>query len=288
MTPRFEAFACIDWSGARGERHKGIAVALCRAGEGAPQLVAPPHGRWSRGDILQWIRGQAPRRTLIALDLSPSLPFADEGAFFPGEPDTPADARALWAYVEQRSAGEPHHGVTAFVADHAAHFRIGTLTGGLFRTAGNGRMRRTEIAAKPLGVRPHSCFNLVGASQVGRSSLTGMRVLHALGGRIPFWPFDPVPPTGALLVEIYTSIAARAAGVTGGTKLRTIEALNRALAAPAIGAAPVPGAGPIDDHSSDALLTAAWLRRACDDPALWNPPGMPPVQFTEGWTFGVP
>lgn len=288
MTPVFDAFACIDWSGAKGERLKGIAIAECCLGRSAPVLVAPPRARWSRADVLEWMIAQAGRRILIALDLSPSLPFADEGAFLPGEPASPADARGLWAYVETASAYDPHHAVCGFVRDHATHFRVGAETGARFQRAGNGRMRATEIAARPLGVRPHSCFNLVGAAQVGRSSLTGMRVLHALAGRIPFWPFDPVQERGALLVEIYTSIAARAAGVTGGTKLRTIAALNRALAAPPIGSDPVAGDGPIDDHSSDALLTAAWLRRAAHDPALWNPPSLAPVQHTEGWTFGVP
>jgi hypothetical protein len=288
VTPSFDAFACIDWSGAVGERLKGIAIAECAAGREAPELVAPPRGRWSRQDVLEWLIAQAPRRMLIGLDLSPSLPFADEGAFFPGEDGSPPDARALWAYVEARSAHEPHHAVSQFVADHAPHFRIGRATGARFRTAGNGRMRATELAARALGVRPYSCFNLVGASQVGRSSLTGMRVLHRLAGRVPFWPFDPVPAKGALLVEVYTSIAARRAGVTGGTKLRSIEALNTALAAPAVASAGVAGAGPIDDHSSDALLTAAWLRRAANDPALWQPGDMEAIRATEGWTFGVP
>jgi hypothetical protein len=288
VTPPFDAFACIDWSGAVGERLRGIAVAACAAGSGAPELMVAPQGRWSRQDVLEWLIAQAPRRMLIGLDLSSSLPFADEGAFFPGEEASPADARALWAYVEARSAGDPHHAASRFVLDHAPHFRIGTQTGARFRTAGNGRMRATEIAARALGVRPYSCFNLVGASQVGRSSLTGMRILHRLAGRVPFWPFDPVPETGALLVEVYTSIAARRAGVIGGTKLRSIAALNAALAAPAIASAAVAGTGAIDDHSSDAILTAAWLRRAADDPALWQPGDVDAIRSTEGWTFGVP
>ena len=284
----FDAFACIDWSGARGDRLNGIAVAECTRGEGAPQLVAPPRGRWSRQDVLDWLIAQRERRILIGLDLSSSLPFADEGAFFPGLDDVPTDARSLWAYVDGRSGNEPHFAASQFVSDHAPYFRLGDQTGVLFQTVGNGRIRRTDIAARSAGVRPCSSFNLVGASQVGRSSLTGMRVLHRLAGRIPFWPFDDVPATGALLVEIYTSIAARRAGVTGGTKLRTIEALNRALASLTIAAAPVAGEGVIDDHRSDALLTAAWLRRAAEDSALWHPANMASVRLTEGWTFGVP
>ena len=33
MTAQFERFAAIDWSGAKGKRHKGIAVAVCAAGD---------------------------------------------------------------------------------------------------------------------------------------------------------------------------------------------------------------------------------------------------------------
>ena len=40
----------------------------------------------------------------------------------------------------------------------------------------------------------------------------------------------------------------------------------------ALGSPPVQGAGAIDDHSSDALLTAAWLRRVHTDSDLLAPP----------------
>ena len=54
MTRSFRRFAAIDWSGAVGERHKGIAVALCAAGVEAPALVRPGH-RWSRREVLDWL-----------------------------------------------------------------------------------------------------------------------------------------------------------------------------------------------------------------------------------------
>jgi hypothetical protein len=42
------------------------------------------------------------------------------------------------------------------------------------------------------------------------------------------------------------------------------------------------------DHVTDAILTAAWLRRACNRDALWQPPGLTAeIARTEGWTFGV-
>ena len=293
MIRRFARFACIDWSGAATPRQTGIAVAVCEAGDGVPVLVGAPGGRWSRPAVLDWLRGHAAAETdmLVGIDFSPALPFADRGAYLPGWADSPHDARALWALVDRIAIADPHLSAGAFV-DHleaSRHFRRhGGREGDLFG-GGTGRLRVTEAACRAAGFgTAQSCFNLVGAAQVGKSSLTGMRLLHRLGGRVPVWPFDPVPATGPMIVEVYTTIAARAAGRRGGSKMRSGEALDVALAHPAIGSRVTGRSGGIDDHSSDAILTAAWLRRAATDAASWHPPAMPAVRDTEGWTFGVP
>lgn len=288
LTPRFSHFAAIDWSGAVGPRQPGIALAICALGSEAPRLVRPGH-IWSRQEVLDWLLNDLPQDTLVGLDLGPSLPFVDKGAFFPGWAESPSDARALWALVEAICADEPHLSANHFV-DHAEasrHFRRhGGREGDLFG-GGRGRLRETERAQQAQGLNPYSNMNLIGAAQVGKSSLTGMRVLHRLPGRLPVWPFDPVPDTGSLVVEIYTSLAARAAGKRKGqTKIADHE-LDGLLAA--LGsAAHAPFAGRYTDHATDALLTAAWLRAAYANPALWTPAGMNVlVARTEGWTFGV-
>ncbi|HEY0270865.1 MAG TPA: hypothetical protein VGC10_07745 [Sphingomonas sp.] len=286
---RFTRFACIDWSGARDERLKGIAVAECAAGSDAPRLVRPADRRWSRADILAWLLDRADDDLLIGIDFSAALPFADAGAYFPGAPDSPADARALWRQVDEACRDDPHLAATSYVRDRAAWFRDGAVKGARFDSPvfANGRLRIVEQAEA--SGRPASCFNLVGARQVGRSSLTGMRVLHRLGGRVRIWPFDAVPPAGALIVEIYTAIAATHAHPRAGrSKFTTGADLDIALTSGAIASAPYGHRGPIDDHSSDAILTAAWLRRAAADARLWSPAGAAPVRDTEGWTFGVP
>lgn len=285
----FEHFAAIDWSGAVGERQRGIAVAICSRGAAAPKLVRPGHV-WSRAEVLDWLLREMPAGTLVGLDLGPALPIADAGAYFPQWSASPADARKLWALVERICATDPHLGATSFVdhPDAARHFRRhGDRRGDLY-PAGPGRFRETELAQRAQGLNPYSNFNLVGAAQVGKSSLTGMRVLHRAQNHLRIWPFDPLPRTGSLIVEIYTSIAALAAGrAKGRTKMTTVDALNAALAAPAIGSSAIPGSGPIDDHKSDAILTAAWLRAVADTPALWSPAALTPhLAQTEGWTFG--
>jgi hypothetical protein len=290
---RFRNFAAVDWSGAAGEYHRGIAVALCGAGNAAPELVRPGH-RWSRGDVLRWLLDDLPPDTIVGLDLGISLAFADCGAFFPSWDESPPDARALWQLVERICADDPHLSASSFV-DHpkaSEHFRRhGGRQGAHFAAegqgGGRGRFRLTEREQERAGCKPTSNFNLVGAAQVGKSSLTGMRVLHRLAGRLAVWPIDPLPARGSVVVEIYTAIAAIAAGRRAGrAKIRSFEDLNAALAA--LDSGPVAGEGVVDDHRSDALLTAAWLRTAAHRSELWRPATMTPeIAPTEGWTFGV-
>lgn len=285
----------IDWSGAKGERHKGIAVALCEHGHAAPRLLTPPaHALWSRGDVLDLLLHGLPPRTLVGLDLGISLPFADAGAFFPGWPDSPPHARSLWALVDALCKDDPHLGASGLVdhGDLSAYFRRhGGREGAHFHLPGTthrkGRMRVTEQAQARAGCRPYSNFNLVGAAQVGKSSLTGMRLLHRLAGRVPVWPIDPLPETGSVVTEIYTTLAAVAAGrPVGRAKMTSYAALDAALTA--LGSAPIGRTGAIDDHSADALLTAAWLRIAAPRRELWHPAELTPeLARTEGWTFGA-
>lgn len=286
----FPHFACIDWSGAVGERQRGIAVAICTIGNEAPQLVRAGH-IWSRQEVIDWLLNDMPDGTLVGMDLGPSLPFQDLQGFFPGWKESPANARTLWQLVERICASDPHLSVGSFV-DHeeASHYfrRQGKGAGRHFGT-GRGRLRITEEAQRDMGLNPYSNLNLVGAAQVGKSSLSGMRVLYRLAGRLPIWPFDPVPDKGSLVVEIYTSLAAlEASGRRGRSKMRSFEALNEALTSEAIGSKAVAGTGFIDDHKSDALLTAAWLRRAAFRTGVWNPERMTcEIADKEGWTFGV-
>ena len=287
---RFTHFAAIDWSGARGAKQSGIALAIA-SGAAAPALVRPGH-IWSRAEVLDWLENIAAVREdmLIGFDFSAAFAFADRGAYFPEWAASPGDIRTLWALVERLAHTDPHHEIGSFLAHPEArrHFRHGRGdTGDLFE-AGAGRLRVVEQHQRATKQAASvSNFNLVGAAQVGKASLTGMRLLHRLGGRIPLWPIDPVPTQGPLLVEIYTSLAARAAGVPAGrSKIRDGAALDTALAmlgSPATGLR-----GSVSDHASDALLTAAWLRANATDAARWTPaPLTDALAKTEGWTFGI-
>ena len=288
---RFAATAAFDWSGAVGERTKGIALAV-KHGDAAAALVEPPGG-WSRAAALAWIEARiaAHDDILVGIDVSAGLPFADCGAYFPGWDAGPFDAHALWALVEKLSAADPHYAASGFAhhAEAARYLRRPGLLGDRYGSAISGRLRVTEQASRARGIaNPYSSLNLVGAAQVGKASFTAMRLLHRLAGRIAIWPVDPVPAHGPVLVEIYTSIAAVALGLRRGrTKLRDHAALAALFAA---AGEPIPAQhARTDDHAHDALITAAWLARAHHDPALWHPAALTPtLAQTEGWTFGVP
>ncbi len=287
---RFSRFACIDWSGAVSEFPPGLALA--EIGEAGIAELIDGERRWSRQGILEWLLAQAASRadTLIGVDLSLGFPYVDRGAYFPEWPESPADARQLWALVDRLCADDPHLGANSFVmhADAARHFRHGRgVVGDLF-SGGIGRLREVERHQRATKqANSWSCLNLVGAGQVGKSSLTGMRVMHRLCGAIPIWPFDPVPETGPLIVEIYTTMAARAAGLSANrSKIRDAATLASAL--DRFAAKPPRHPGRTDDHATDALLTAAWMHHAAADPAPWSPaPMTAKIAATEGWTFGV-
>lgn len=283
--PRFDAFAAIDWSGAKGSRHKGIAVALCKAGSAAPTIVcAPGGGLWSRSAVADWLVEQAAARpTLFGFDFSFAPPFVARGAYLPGDP-VPQTAPAFWGYVEA-VCDDPDLGAASLLeVTHRRHFYFGKADG-VKADFMHRRLCETQHNQSG-GTKASSLYESIGAAQVAKASFAGMRLLHRVRPTVPIWPFDPLPRSGSLIVEIYTTIAARAAGrPLGRSKMRDLASLNAALVV--LGSTPHAGAVP-DDHAADALVTAAWLRRVAGDAALWHPPGLnPTVAATEGWTFGV-
>lgn len=284
MTPRFERFAAIDWSGAKGVRHKGIAVALCEEGDAVPRLIAAPDGIWSRRQVADWLvaaAAQAP--TLFGFDFSFAPPFITRRAYLPGDP-VPEEAPAFWAYVDAICDDVDLGAASLLESAHRRHFYFGKADG-VKAAFLHHRICEDRYNAGG-GGKLSTVYDAIGAAQVAKASFAGMRMLHHVRDHVPIWPFDPCPAAGSLVVEIYTSIAARAAGrPKGRSKMRDAQALNAALAM--LGSAPHAGAIS-DDHGADAIVTAAWMRNAARDPHLWSPAMLTPeIARTEGWTFGI-
>jgi hypothetical protein len=97
---------------------------------------------------------------------------------------------------------------------------------------------------------------------------------------------DLLPKQGSVVVEIYTRIYLRMAGMPG-KKLRSRAELNLALKG--LGSPPVRLQFEPNDHQTDALVTAAGMRAyARTEPRAFAPPGLSAeLAQTEGWTFGI-
>jgi hypothetical protein len=280
---RFTSYVAIDWSGAKGRRHKGIAIAEAH-GEAAPRLVRAGH-IWSREEVLEWLlRRAAKEPTLFGFDFSFAPPIVERGEYLIGEPDVPNTAREFWAYVESRSFDEDLGAASFLEIAHRPHFYFGIADG---VKADFVRFRQCDARLNAQGGRKTaSAYDAIGAAQVAKASFAGMRFLHRLDGKVAIWPMDPLPEHGSAVVEIYTRIYLRRAGLTG-VKLRSREDLNYALKG--LGSPPARLRFEPNDHQTDALVTAAGMRAlAIQEPRAFAPEGLTPeIARSEGWTFGV-
>lgn len=279
---RFNSCVAIDWSGAKGKRHKGIAIAEAR-GEEPPRLVRPGHV-WSREEVLDWLLERAAKEaTLFGFDFSFAPPFVERGSYLPGESGIPDNARDFWAYVDGKSDDEDLGAASFLEQAHRRHFYFGIADG---VKADFVRFRLCDARLNDQGGRKTaSAYDAIGAAQVAKASFSGMRLLDRLHGRVAIWPMDPLPADGSAVVEIYTRIYLRNAGMSG-KKLRSRTDLNRALTS--LGSEPVRLRFEPNDHQTDALVTAAGMRAHLRHPRAFSPPGLTPeLARTEGWTFGI-
>jgi hypothetical protein len=280
---RFAAYVAIDWSGAKGRQHKGIAIAEAR-GNAPPRLIRPGH-IWSREEVADWLLKHAANEpTLFGFDFSFAPPLIERGEYLPGEPDVPATAREFWAYVDAKSDDEDLGAASFLEIAHRRHFYFGIADG---VKAGFTHFRQCDARLNAQGGRKTaSAYDAIGAAQVAKASFSGMRLLHRLDGKVAIWPMDPLLERGSAVVEIYTRIYLRRAGLSGA-KLRSRAALNLALEG--LGSRPTRLRFEPNDHQTDALVTAAGMRQlALTEPRAFDPEGLTPhVARAEGWTFGV-
>jgi hypothetical protein len=280
---RFESYVALDWSGAKGRRHKGIAIAEAR-GDLAPRLVRPGH-IWSREEVLTWLLARAAKEpTLFGFDFSFAPPIVERGEYLIGEPDVPTAAREFWAYVDSKSDDEDLGAASFLELAHRRHFYFGIADG---VKSDFVRFRQCDARLNQQGGRKTaSAYDAIGAAQVAKASFSGMRLLHRIDRKVAIWPMDPLPESGSAVVEIYTRIYLRRAGMSGA-KLRTRADLNQALKG--LGSPPTQLRFEPNDHQTDALVTAAGMRAlALGEPRAFDPEGLTPgIARAEGWTFGV-
>ena len=285
----FSHFVGIDWSGAKGKRHKGLAVALCAAGDNAPRLVSPPsgHANWSRTEIAGWLASGCGlglgARVLVGIDSAFSLPFTDKGAYLSVTQGL-SHVADLWNAVESACSLDLDLYGGAFAVSHKCHYHRPGARGAEYAR----RMRVTETRAVEAGAGPcESVFHLIGPSQVGLSGLSTIRMLVRLKGQkgLAIWPYDSLEGAQIVLAEIYAANFAAIGGHRG--KIRDQQTLDTTLKA--LGSKPfISWNNGLSDDACDAIITAAGLRRVAGVRKYWHPPLLSTmVRQTEGWIFGV-
>ncbi|WP_293003069.1 hypothetical protein [Nevskia sp.] len=272
LDSEFDGYVGIDWSGAAQAGYAGVAVARCGPGRHAPQLIRAPGKTWTRSAVLDWLLAELarPQRLLIGFDFAFALPGD-------GRP-----APQLWAEVETRCAADGDLLGRAYAENDRRFWTAGPRPAGWNETP---RAAEAACRAADLG-NPQTPFQLIGAKQVGKGALAGMRLLHRLDrdarDRVAIWPFDGAAghDRRSVVSEIYPRLFIRQGGL-GNAKLRDLDDLNAVLnRLNSIGIT----RGGFDDHEADALVTAAGLRATAGDAALWAAGTGEP----EGWIFGVP
>jgi hypothetical protein len=189
--------------------------------------------------------------------------------------------------IDDSSGGEADFGCSTFTCHprySSLFWKAGRLPEGWVE-----QKRRTELAcAETTSTRPETVYKLLGSKQVGKASLTGIRVLNHIRrvrrDRVSFWPFER--PKGSTITEIYPTLFRKSA-TESLAKLRSLRDLNEALAG--FGSDAVPrSTRNFSDHETDALISAAGLRCLAKRQETWSHPELASRQVQrEGWIFGV-
>ncbi|MEH6727592.1 MAG: hypothetical protein V7703_15660 [Hyphomicrobiales bacterium] len=282
---RFDRFLAIDWSGAMGERQRGIQIAYVDAQtDTGPVLMRLPDGKnWGRVVIKNLLGklARANKRTLVGMDFCFSVPWPDEGPLPEGHEQVET-VEQLWEMVEAICSGEAHYYAGPAIRNLNSAFSPYILCdryrGPEFRF---DRFRETERQLSP---KPASIYHCMGAKQVGPGSFAGMRMFHALRAvndpRIAIWPFDPIENANVVLCEMYPSLFYQMAGLKRAYDQATIR---NTLAYFHSGSPPPMS---IQDEA-DAVIAAAALRAMSADQNLFSYPPRLESAHKEGWIFGV-
>ena len=287
MKLEFDYCVGIDWSGAKGEFHRGISVYCADADHTLPVKIHPPHSKgWSRQAVIDWLVTLAKQgRVLAGIDFAFAHPFCDQGAYYPGLETSPPTAQKLWQTIDSLNAQHPFlygGGVWDDMQFSAYYNAPQKRRGERF----SSRRRCTEEYARKTHT-PSPTFNCVGPAGVGTGSLAGMRVLHHLKSQAHIWPFEKSYTHHNLcLVEIFPSFYFTRAGV----KPVKQNHLQPAMMCKALSYFESDGVtddfiaqGP-DGDDADALISAAALRAGYR--AVFSQ-HLPDAAYQEGWIFGV-
>jgi len=284
----FDYFIGIDWSGAKSPiRTKSIAVSIAEQGNKAPKLIS---NLKSRQEVVDWIINLTKQKSRILIGIDCNFGYAATIAQKQFGPDI--KAHELWSEVDLENKANSNFFAGGFWQKYASDF----WTEGKKPIGFKMPQRQTEAICSENGYgHPESPFKLIGAKQVGKGGLAGMRVAHflkeKLGPKIAIWPFEPHGNSAQIVMtEIYPRQFLMRAGFRT-KKIRDINNLNNALFK--LNSEPILLEYQINDHQTDALVSAAGLRYLCgmnfEIPKNISAPHVmnDNAKNIEGWIFGV-
>lgn len=297
----FQQFAAVDWSGAKTPfKTFAVSLAVCddQAGS-APQAV---NKKLSRTDVFEWIAKQVKHghKTLLGIDCN--LGYSAKVAQQQVGPQ--ANYLAFWQALDQVCSDDDNF----FAGKFWQHKRYGKA----FWVSGKQPewfdlqtlRRKSEQASVDKGLgTPESPFKLIGAKQVGKGGLAGMRMMYRLkrefGDRIAVWPFEANLVDDAIVVisENFPRLFIRHAGF-GNKKVREVDELERVLSyfsaeCPIFQNVDGSNTGEKDqvalnDHLTDAIIASAGMRWAITSGYSLDTQRLPvEAKKIEGWIFGV-
>ena len=282
----FDVFIGIDWSGAKAPiRTKSIAVATIKKEQDQVALLDIR----SRMEVFEFIKGLShlEERAFIGIDCN----FGYAASIVEKQFGTKAKYLDLWDVVERTSASHSNFFAGGFW--ESAKYKDYFWTEGKKPDGFEMPKRHTEIACADQNYgNPESPFKLIGAKQVGKGGLAGMRMAYALkeslGSKVCIWPFENHYDKAQIVIsEIYPRQFIKRVGL--GNKKLNGETLQEALQYYDVNGFK----GEVTDHDADALITAAALKKLCGnqdyipDTFLIPTTKNSSIKEKEGWIFGV-
>ena len=172
----FDQFIAIDWTGARNPVvSKAIAVAVCQKNKTAPEIL---EGQWSRRRVADMIVELAQQSSRILIGIDCNFGYAQQTGLRQFGPDY--DYSDLWQAVDESSHAEENYFAGPYWQGHPDIFWMsGKMPPGFTMPR-----RVTEQLCGQAGYGwPESPFKLIGAKQVGKGGLAGMRMAYDLKRR---------------------------------------------------------------------------------------------------------
>lgn len=282
----FDRYVVVDWSARSSPATGADSIWIGELADGEIAVSNPATRRAAAEEIHDVLDRSRGERLLLGFDASLGYPAGTAGLL--GLEGTPWEA--TWGLIAELSSDDAHNRNNRFELAAELNRRIGQMPGPFWgcppsRATGHlaptkppgfelGEFRLTEQCLRERGLRPASCWQLLGIGSVGGQTLTLLPLLAELRarcpGRVDVWPFTtglavPDPSGGAAVIaELWPTMF------------------------------PLDDSGPVVKDAAQVVSSARAVHQADLDGELarWLTPRLEPseaarVVSEEGWVLGA-